>query len=269
VHWLHVIEAGLILGALLYVGAWYIWGRVPTFGKVTTVEHLAFVPDKIPFLKYRYRMPRDETELEPFVSFSDQSSAIAGRHPELDGATRSALYQRWFHRRREAFLILDSWAQVAVSILLPLTNAGYDRLLQKQMSVIGISDEIAPQQDTSNKLLLDTWIVKPRGKATAIDKVVQVPHERFGHALPLVHLSIFWNGVEATTLIVEADNQHIRTLCAHVGFDSSRRTKDGAILQVFRYPRDIKEEGDSRLFFRRFSENVRRLRSWPVSGFRN
>lgn len=275
VYWLHLSDAVLFLSGLLYGAGWYVWGRVPTFGRETTVAHLAFVPDAIPPDKYRYRKPADVTELEPFVSFSDKSSAIAGRHPELTGAARSTLYQTWFRRRQEVFLLLDRWSldngrwePVAVSIVLPLSDTGYNRLLQKQVAIIEMVDEIAPNQDPSTKLLLDTWIVKPRRKASAADKIVQVPHEQFGHALPLVHLGMFWNGTARTTLIVEADNPHIRRLCAHVGFDSSRRTKDGAILQVFNYPNDIKDEGDSRPFFRRFSENVERLTRWPISAFR-
>jgi hypothetical protein len=276
VHGLHLSEAVLLLAAVVYGIGWNIWGRVPTFGKETTVEHLAFVPDRPPIDNYRYRMPRDEIELGPFVSLSDDSSAIAGRHPDLQGPERLALYRKWFLRQRRAFLLLDRWAPaevrwepIAVSILLPLTDAGGAALYQRSVAIVGMHGEIAEGDDPSGKLLLDTWIVKPKGRARGANKAIQVPHERFGHALPIVHLGVFWNGADPTTLIVEADNEHIRRLCAHVGFDGSRRTKDGAILQVFAYPRDIKDEGDSGPFFRGFSENVVRLRAWPIAGYRS
>ena len=243
VHLLEVIEALLTVSAAAIILRFYFGRRRPPPGPLGLL-HFLLMPGAPDSAQFKFRVAQVEADLEPFVRLSDAEVDIANRHPELYGPGRWALYNEWFRIRPQSFLLLDrfdpksgAWGPIAVSIVLPLTSAGANRLRGGATAVVEMRDlEIASDGTPSSEYLIDTWIVKKAGQARYIDRPIREPHRKYARALLFVHLGVFWDARSPATFLVEADNPHIRDVCQHLGFDGSIRTKDGEILQQLSFP---------------------------------
>jgi TIR domain len=244
----------------------------PTMGHVSWM-HLIDVPDAPDETVFRYRVPQSEVELEPFVELSDAEVVITDRHPDLYGCTRRRLYYRWFGFQRLSFLLLDrfdvgdhKWQPIAVSIVLPLTELGRKRVCNALIRIVDLArEDIADNVSLSSCFLVDTWITKQKGEARLTDRRTREPNLGYARAMLLVHLGLFWRDAGPNVLLVEADNIRIMSICDDIGFDATRRTADGEILQSLCYPDDIPPK-DKKLFWDPAIATLRELRQWPVLG---
>jgi hypothetical protein len=279
-----VVEAGHAVEALVAVVAalviFVLWfasrtGRnTPPSGPLGLL-HFLELPSPPDVAEFSFRCAQAEIDLQPFIAFSDDEVDIANRHPELVGSSRWDLYSTWFRINRQAFLLLDkrnektnAWETIAVSIVLPLTGEGCERLSKGRVSVVDLRDlEIARQGLQPAAFLVDTWIVKKIGRARRIDRPIRESHKKYARALLYVHIGIFWDSISATSFLVEADNSHIRSICEDIGFDGSQKTKDGEVLQQLRIPsHSATEEVARRLTI--ISKNIELARSWSIVGLR-
>jgi hypothetical protein len=270
----HLIDASFVFLVLVVVLALRFYRGKPPMGHVS-VLHFLLRPDAPNPAAFQFRVPRSELDLEPFVEFSDAEVNIASRHHELSGKSRRDLYRRWFGIRKQSFLILDSfdpasskWSPIAVSIVLPLTDAGYQKICDKLVRIIDLADgDVARDGTASTRFLVDTWIVKQKGKAKFVDKPIREPTEKYSMALLYAHLGVFWTGRSRAILLVEADHPKIMHICDALGFDKSRRTRDGAVLQCLSYPDDA-QAAEVRRALETAVKNLIAMRQWPILGYR-
>jgi hypothetical protein len=274
VHLVHVVEALLTLAAFGVIASFYFSKRKPPPGPLGLL-HFLLIPAAPDPRRFKFRIAHAEANLEPFVRFSDAEADIANRHPDLYGKERWDLYGEWFRIRPQSFLLLDrydhpsgAWEPIAVSIVLPLTSDGHDELSNGSIKVTELRDRhIAREGTSSTAFLIDTWIVKPRGRAHQVDKPLRELHQKYARALLFVHLGIFWDTTVRAVFLVEADNPHIRDICADLGFDGSRRTKDHEILQRLCYPDDLRDD-EMKQRLKVIVDNVAKTRLWHIAGYR-
>jgi hypothetical protein len=274
VHLVHVFEALLAFAAVAIIVIFYVTKRKPPPGPLGLL-HFLLIPDAPDPGWFKFRMAQAEANLEPFVTFSDAEADIANRHPDLSGDERWKLYSDWFRMRPQSFVLLDRrdpksgiWEPIAVSIVLPLTSLGHDDLCNGTIRVLELSDRhVAPLGAPSSVFLIDTWIVKAKGRAKDIDKPLREPHRKYARALLFVHLGVFWDSTTRAIFLVEADSQHIREICGHLGFDESRRTKDNEVLQRLCYPDHLRND-EMRHRLKIIEDNVAKTQVWSIVGFR-
>ena len=210
------------------------------------------VPPNLGESNYRFRMPRVESELMFFGQFSDDEPHIAAANPGLEGEKRIRFYKEWFNIRRDAFLILDrinhrtgNWDAVAVSIILPLSAEGDQRIRRGDVKTVvrrpdgwfssGLSKFIVQKGSPAHALLLDTWIVKRKKRQrrtidhrpapddhTGASVAARESHQRWAMGLVMKHISILTENTGLTPILVEPDHEHIRYLCRIWNFDCKR-----------------------------------------------
>ncbi len=223
---------------------------------------------------YRYRKVRNvkkdsedsqPDDLAPFVEFSDNDDAISAAHPDLKGPARHALYKKWFGLNPDSFLILDhkdtegKWRPVAVSIVLPLSKAGFEHLRDGTSDAVGLKPEEvirADQPDMANAphLLLDTWIIDPEFR--------HGQSHGYGQALITRHLASFWEPERqpVVNISVEPDAGSVRKLLEQAHF---REPEGGSNL----YDLEVDTRNlSTSLIMNRIARNFETCRNWPVEG---
>lgn len=244
--------------------------------------------------RHRFRYVRTPNDLAPFVSLSDAEAVIVGANPELNGKKREELYERWcqwtaqdesipWHNpanRVKSFLILDqkqsdeAWLPIGVSILLPLTVDGAHHLgLIKRGDQSPSKNRNASTlrawdfaRGSSTLLLLDTWIIRQRPRATG-KPVQRFEHYRWGVGLLLRHITEFWDPDSSTqfTFLCEPDNPKIAAMLNDLRFFEEDRNAAPGKLFVFNYPIDRnrfrpEEQESGELIM----ANMRAIRSIPI-----
>jgi hypothetical protein len=241
-------------------------GRFPSLG----IERLLVLPGEPDPNKFKFRIAQHYSDLDSFVWWSDDELDIAQRH-DLQGAERRKLYNKWFDWRSDAFLLLDrydpikgQWIPVSLSITLPLTQQGADRLANGKVRVLDFEEgDITGKGLSTSDILIDTWIVKKKGMKGK--KIVRENHEHYAICLLFLHLRIFWNRTGDISVFVEADNPKVEEACNRLGFDRSRQTKDGAVLQVMSSLTNY-HDPILRRYQKLILENISEVSSWPIWG---
>ena len=223
---------------------------------------------------YRYRKVRDVKadsndprvdDLSPFVDLSDNDAAISAAHESLKGPVRHALYKKWFDLNPDSFLILDhkgengTWRPAAVSIVLPLTQTGFEHLRDGSNDAVGLTpaDVIKvgqPDPLNSPHLLLDTWIIDPKFRRGQT--------KGYGQALITKHLSSFWDPEKQpnVNISVEPDAESVRRLLKQAHFHEPEGKSNLYDLEV--NTRAL----ISSPVMQRIAQNFDMCRQWPVEG---
>ena len=236
---------------------------------------------------YRYRKVRDvkadsndprSDDLAPFVALSDNDPNISAANadfvdeefnseanPGLKGPVRHALYKKWFTLNPDSFLLLDhkgadgQWHPVAVSIVLPLSQAGFEHLQSGAYTAVKLKpDDVikAGQPDPSSvpHLLLDTWI---------IDKDFRAGKSHgYGHALITKHLSSFWDPKKqpVVNISVEPDSPEMTSYIEQSHFKKAQESSKFYDLEV-----NTRTVAASPLMHR-VAQNFETCRQWPIEG---
>ena len=135
---------------------------------------------------YRLVTPTEasQAQLYPYTDLSDHSLFIQAEN-DLTRDQRASLYERWYTLCPAGFMHLevregDHWRPIAVSIMLPLSGAGFKAITardKRRLSVVDLDENgIRRTLDRAHPfLLIDTWIVDrepklicPASRASAI-----------------------------------------------------------------------------------------------------
>ena len=123
---------------------------------------------------------------------------------------------------------------VAVSIILSLTEEGWEQVHRKEIDIIKLQDDEIGQGASETFILIDTLIVG-KGPGWWLFRR-RKDHE--GNLWPFLidHLALYWRDDQPVTLIVEPDQKEVLTLCRDLGFDcETYAAKKGSTLCVLRY----------------------------------
>jgi hypothetical protein len=222
--------------------------------------------------RYRFRKVRveydargldvpNESDLGEFVTLSQASLSAA--HMDLDLEHRRDVYDRWWKRNHDSFLLLERqvaphpWQVAALSIVLPLTEPGFDDLEDGVTPVLGLKrGDIAGLAEPSKHLLVDTWIKEDseRWKANV-----------YPCTLVLKHLSLFWDPAhqKEMTIVLEPDVRSVRKLATICRFHGPTRTADGGSLFSFHFPYDYADDKLQDLYWQ-VDANITALRALPI-----
>lgn len=123
---------------------------------------------------YRLVTPTEasQAQLYPYTDLSDHSLFIQAEN-DLTRDQRASLYERWYTLCPAGFMHLevregDHWRPIAVSIMLPLSGAGFKAITvrdKRRLSVVDLDEDgIRRTLDRAHPfLLIDTWIVDREG----------------------------------------------------------------------------------------------------------
>jgi len=244
--------------------------------------------------QYRFRYAQTQDDLLPFVELSDAETTIAEANPGLSGPQRWKLYEQWCQwtaideripwydpaNRVRSFAILDqkqpdeTWLPIGVSIVLPLSMNGarHLRLMRRSDHTFSEKRNAATLQSDdfvrgpSDRLLLDTWIIRQRSSTTGIpsSRVSRVDHHQWGVALILRHVAEFWDPDSKTliTFLCEPDNPKIAMMLNDLLFFEENRNAVSGNLFVLKFPLDEDKYGEEdREEISRVIENIRYVRS--------
>jgi hypothetical protein len=263
-----------VVGVFGFVGRALVWivSRLHApIGFAFSVTYLPEDPEAIPKLKYRYVRPRsgsvatNRNLLRPYVAFSGGDLAIAGAHADLTIEGRYALYERWFQINPAAFLSLEkrnwlgNWKPIAVSILLPLTVAGREKLSTGQVEVLGLNEfYIASTGVKANVFLIDTLIVK---------RWLQGRNRGYGFpGLTIKHIADLWDASPDAWFLIEPDSTRLtkKLLEEPLRFKKAPpRQGNESELYEFHYENDIVGEKVTKLY-EQLVGNINKCRSWRI-----
>jgi hypothetical protein len=233
--------------------------------------------------KYSYRCARNDRDLNLFVELSHDEVEIQRVHSGLELEDRRALYERWMSWSARSFVYVahrdqGRVAQVAVSIILPLTTSAGARIWRREIDAVELEEgDIHGGPGDAPCLLLDTWIVKPKEpkkgpqphvvdlltKLARPARVRRVGHELHGTALIPLHLGIFWDGERDVTVLVEPDSPRIaELLCKPLGFEGA--PKGGCFRLCYSASRDATSKS-----LRTFKQHVTSMRGHPIVDLRD
>jgi hypothetical protein len=190
-------------------------------------------PAKYPFYAPRFQ---GDDELNHFVTLSIDDPYIgdvAGTHPELKKEReRLELYMRWQRLVPDGFLYLkradaDGARIIAVSIVLPLTTRGSEKIWSRQADAVRLrDDDFLASRGQISRLMLDTWIVAPLKQAELDEKkVAREWHDGYGKSLLLRHVARFWDGESECHFLVEPDSPKLDAYVQRLGFEPSNDGK--------------------------------------------
>jgi hypothetical protein len=163
---------------------------------------------------------------------ADRCHVLGRRHPvqrhhvqaenDLTRDQRASLYERWDTLCPAGFMHLevregDHWRPVAVSIMLPLSGAGFKAITardKRRLSVIDLDEDgIRQTLDRAHPfLLIDTWIVDRQGGFGGAGHGKSGARGGNANLLVLRHLTQFWNSSRRSahlTLLVETANPRL------------------------------------------------------------
>jgi hypothetical protein len=189
---------------------------------------------------YRLARPANGTkgQLYPYVDLSDHSLFIRAEN----GLTReecSSLYERWYGLCPDAFMHLEKlvdghWRPISVSIMLPLSVAGYRAIITRdrahRLRVVDLDHEdVLPRLASKNPfLLIDTWIVDREGGFGGVGHGKSESRGGNANLLVLRHLALFWTTkLRHLNLLVETDNRYLVRVLWRLSFTQSGTSKIG------------------------------------------
>lgn len=197
---------------------------------------------------YRLVRPSDDSreQLYPYVDLSDHSLFIQLENPDLTRGARAALYARWYGLCPEGFMHLEKlvdgqWRPISVSIVLPLSIAGYRAITAlgpARRSVVDLGqDGILRRPSTKHQfLLIDTWIVDREGGYGGQGHGKSATRGGNANLLVLRHIAQFWNSANRfrqTTFLVETANPRLLPALEELTFRESGTSKiDEAFYQT-------------------------------------
>jgi hypothetical protein len=213
-------------------------------------------------LKFRFRFAEEE-DLELFADMSAGDPAVEAANPGLD---RHTLYKKWYAVNRETFMFLDvqkpsepSWNVGAISIVLPLSQTGFESLWSGRAEVRYLAaDDLVEGASRPRAILIDTLIAEPAYKMRNAAMVF---------SLSVIHASRFWvpSGRKRIEYLIEPDHARLPRLLPEMGFEGPHEIQRGHKLYRLTYPvskRQVAQrtaETSTRLF-----ENVRTASKWPI-----
>jgi hypothetical protein len=197
-------------------------------------------PARSPDDGYRLVRPADGTraQMYPYVDLSDHSLFIRAEN-DLTRDQRHSLYERWCGLCPDAFMHLEKlvdghWRPISVSIMLPLSPAGFRAItitdMAHRLSVVDLDHEgILHRLSSKNPfLLIDTWIVDREG---GFGGAGHGKHENRGgnaNLLVLRHLALFWTtSLRHLSLLVETENPHLVPALRQLSFMKSGTSNIG------------------------------------------
>jgi hypothetical protein len=190
-------------------------------------EHFLSPPRELDFSKFAFRVPRSDEELAAFVKLSDEDKNTGDSY-KPGTIDRKRIYSAWRFWRPDAFMALikadsssvSASSVLAISIILPLTADGISFFDNNGRARDLEAHHIAATGKRIEGLLLDTWIVQPRG-IVEIGKTKRVIREEVAkhqNALYLLHMSLFWRTSRHITIIHEASNTKLVAPLLDKGF---------------------------------------------------
>ncbi len=179
-----------------------------------------------------------ENALSPFVTLSDGETDITTAHPGLLGERRRQLYRGWWERNPQCFLSgvepnrQGHGIPVAVSIILPLTQEGFDKFLSGEAQTVNMEREpdlsdltefILPPGQSAKHILLDTWIIKPTGRKDGNAKRYRTRF--YPTSILNYHLAqLTPDGMEDVKVIVEPDYDRIHELLQKLNAEDKKQS---------------------------------------------
>ena len=280
-----VLLFGTITAAEIFISLWFLpfwpWRKVHPAGSLTT-KHLLYVPPE-PGIDspYRFHIAGSVQELEPYVKESEYFLAEA--NPKLDTVARRALYRRWLELSPNSFLYLtrtDRACPVGLSIILPLTRIGYERLTgtsRPKKEVIYFGEEEIAKRGPYHYLLVDTFIISKKqeksGHSTPTGK------KRYGRTLIFRHLAFFWKDARTGTdltqhppkpphphsvvIIAETNKDKLIPNLKQIGFKSKGKSAIDCPLFEFQYPAAVPNVQTDALV-RKLIQIIWDVRKWKV-----
>jgi hypothetical protein len=212
--------------------------------------------------KFRFRFAEEE-DLKLFADMSAGDPAVESANPGLD---RHTLYKKWYARAPETFMFLDvqkpsepSWSVGAISIVLPLSQTGFDSLWSGKTEVKDLAaNDLVGGGSRPRAILIDTLIAEPAYRRRNAAMVF---------SLSVIHASRFWapSGKKKIEYLIEPDHRRFPHLLPEMGFEDPHEIQRGHKLYRLTYPmikRQVAQriaETSTRLF-----ENVRTAAKWPI-----
>ena len=155
----------------------------------------------------------------------------------LSRSKRAELYRRWRRLSRFSFLLATERRQInnrirphtfAISVVLPLTPSGWERLWERRIANREIGSEdidtIAPAEASGTRamlphaLLIDWWGTDPPG-GMGLHR-----YKRYATCVLPLHIGVFWDGVAPMRFMAEPINAVTERMCFRLGFERSTFT---------------------------------------------
>jgi hypothetical protein len=190
---------------------------------------------------YRLVTPTEasQAQLYPYTDLSDHSLFIQAEN-DLTRDQRASLYERWYTLCPAGFMHLevregDHWRPIAVSIMLPLSGAGFKAITardKRRLSVVDLDESgIRRTLDRAHPfLLIDTWIVDREGGFGGAGHGKSGSRGGNANLLVLRHLTQFWNSARRSahlTLLVETANPRLIPALQMLSFRKSGTSNIG------------------------------------------
>jgi hypothetical protein len=190
---------------------------------------------------YRLVTPTEasQAQLYPYTDLSDHSLFIQAEN-DLTRDQRASLYERWYTLCPTGFMHLevregDHWRPIAVSIMLPLSGAGFKAITARdahRQSVVDLDENgIRRTLDRAHPfLLIDTWIVDREGGFGGAGHGKSDTRGGNANLLVLRHLTQFWNSSRRSahlTLLVETANPRLIPALQMLSFRKSGTSNIG------------------------------------------
>jgi hypothetical protein len=118
---------------------------------------------------------------------------------------------------------------------------GEHAVAEKRNAATLQSQDVA--RSASNRLLIDTWIVRQRHRIENL--IVRFDHYHWAQALLLRHISEFWDPDQSAefTFLCEPDNPKIAAMLNDLRFFEENRNAASGNLFVLKYPLDEDKYG--------------------------
>jgi hypothetical protein len=233
---------------------------------------------------YRLARPTEASlgQLYPYTDLSDHSLFIQAEN-DLTRDQRAMLYERWYTLCPDAFMHLEvrtksgdgedgeeAWRPIAVSIILPLSAAGYRAITEpeqaRRRSVVDL-DQDGIRRAPSQKhpfLLIDTWIVDREGGFGGAGHGKSESRGGNANLLVLRHVAQFWNSANRfrhMNFLVETANPHLVPALEMLSF---RESGTSGIGEAFYTTSTEKMDAVAPIEFGRLKEALKRIESVPV-----
>lgn len=265
------------LGGITYFSDYgirrFVRRHAPIFEKNIRPEDFTNAPQALT-PEYRFAAPSDSSDLQlyPYVDLSHYTAFIRAEN-DLNRQERLALYKKWYQLCPTGFLHLEKligseWRPIAVSIILPLSLAGFaaitrgDKDHQTPIIDLGRNDIQEKLTRRHGLLLIDTWIVDREFGGRGHGK--KPGQGGFANALVLRHIGQFWNSSNRfpeVTFLVETDNKHLVPILSSFAFRPGGHSKIGEVLYEVNKSMMI---GLAYEEFKRLVLAIRALESMPI-----
>ena len=275
-----VVTALAVLRSVWLLRFWP-WNKVHPAGSLAA-QHLLNVPEEPDYESpYRFHVASSVHELEAYVTESEYFLAEA--NPQLDTDGRRELYKRWLGLSPNSFVYLcrtDRAGPVALSIILPLTRTGYERLLglsRPKKEVIHFGEEEIARRGPYRHLLIDTFIITKRPEKRLPG--ASGGQKRYGRSLILRHLAFFWKdqaqqgkgrgGLRKTprphplAILAETNKDKLFADLNSIGFKQEGTSAIGCPLFAFHYPAAV-PNAEREMLVSQLIDRIWAMKTWKI-----